>query len=284
MALTPQQKQEFFEKIRQDTITGIKRDHDRFAYKVMGWCRNKFRSAIGMSDDSKMAAGYKLGAKLALMPLEVPVLKPILDMVISAGISAAQGKSLAWDMDHAGDRDEKVQVSGEWVVLKGAEAFKDAVRKIDDAANNFNKRGAPQHCDDFCEWVKSFYYWRYRLDRLRYYHALLQGYLTAVDGKLADAERFWLQEEFKLKQEGPRIFDDWSWHHKNCRDRETCVFPWDIWKKTAEISGPVLNKTPANLAAMKLRPIVPPKPHFGPPPQAPPRPLTPKPLFPPRKP
>ena len=144
----------------------------------MGWCRNKFRSAIGMSTASTGAQEFKIVAKLALLPFEVPLLKSILDTVISAGISAAQGKVLAWNMDHAGDRDEKVQVSGERVVLKGAEAFKDAVRKIDDAANAFNQRGAPQHCDDFCEWVKSFYYWRYRLDRLRYYHAILQGYLT----------------------------------------------------------------------------------------------------------
>jgi len=279
MPLTPQQKQALFEKIREDTIAGVKRDHNTFSYRVMGWCKNKFRSAIGLSNDSKAMEASKLGVKLALLPLEVPVLKAILDMVISAGISAAQAKALAWDMGHRGDSDEKIQVSGEWAVLKGAEAFKDAVRKIDDAAKDFNRRGAPQHCDDFCEWVRSFYYWRYRLDRLRYYQALLQGYLTAVDGKLADAEKVWQQQEQKLKQEGPKIFDDWSWHHRNCRDRETCVFPWDDWKKTAEISRPVLNATSANLAAMKLRPIVPPRP---PRPQFPS--LPPKPQFPPRKP
>jgi hypothetical protein len=277
MPLTPQQKQELFEKIRLDTITGVKRDHDTFTYRVMGWCKNKFRSAIGLSNDSRAAEASKLGVKIALLPLEVPVLKAVLDMVISAGISAAQAKALAWDMGHKGDSDEKIQVSGEWAVLRGAEAFKDAVRKIDDAAKDFNRRGAPQHCDDFCEWVKSFYYWRYRLDRLRYYQALLQGYLTAVDGKLAGAEQVWLQQEQKLKQEGPKIFDDWSWHHRNCRDRETCVFPWDVWSKTVEISKPVLNATSADLTAMKLKPIVPPRP---PRPQFPS--LPPKPRFPPR--
>ncbi len=294
MALTPQRKQQLFEKVRTDTVEGIKRDHKDFSYRVKGWCKNKYRSVLGLSNDSTVILAGKVVAKLALLPLQIPLLKSGLDAAITAGLNAAQGMALEWDMDHSGDRDEKILVTGEWAVLKGAEAFKDAVRKIDDAAAAFNGKSDPKNCDEFLAKLKSFYYWRYRLDRLRYYHKILQGYLTSVDAKLADAQRTWDQLEAKVKEGGPKVFDDWTWHHSNCRDTETCVFPWDQ-KDALDISAPKLVSTTADLAAMKLRPIqagkppIPPKPQF-PMSAFPPKPptakpvLPPRPLFPPKKP
>jgi hypothetical protein len=47
-----------------------------------------------------------------------------------------------------------------------------------------------------------------------------------VDRHLAEAERAWGQEELRMKQDGPKIFDNWHWHAAHCQGKPSCVFPW----------------------------------------------------------
>lgn len=238
--LNPEQKAARFLEIRKETIEGIRRDHERFTYKVYGWCRNKFRSVFGMSSAGQAVAVAKAVAKLALLPFQIPVLTPALNKLATEGLEALEKSELALRLGPNAHGDEMIKASGDWLVVRGAEAFRDAVRKIDDSANAFNHQDPShfRHCDDYCEWVKNFYYWRYRLDRLKYYKSMLQRYMDGVDGKLKEAEQAWVQAEAKMQQEGPKIFDDYHWHLEHCHMRETCVFPWHIKKAPPPPASP----------------------------------------------
>lgn len=238
--LSPEQKAARFAEIRKETIEGIRRDHERFSYRLYGWCRNKFRSVFGMSPAGQAVAVAKAVAKLALLPLQIPILNPVLNKLASEGLEALEKSELAYHLGPKAQGEEMMKASGDWLIVKGAEAFRDAVRKIDDAAAAFNHLD-PRHfknCDDYCEWVKDFYYWRYRLDRLKYYQSMLQRYMNGVERKLAEAEQAWVREELKMQQEGPKIFDDYHWHLEHCQMRETCVFPWQIRKAPPPPAGP----------------------------------------------
>jgi hypothetical protein len=58
-----------------------------------------------------------------------------------------------------------------------------------------------------------------------------------------------------MKNNGPKIYEDWTWHRSQCKD--VCIFPYE----TLEISGPtnvVKHSTyQAGPGAMKPVPVVP---------------------------
>jgi hypothetical protein len=137
------------------------------------------------------------------------------------------------------------------MVVTGAQAVSDAVRKVNDAAAEAKKKQV-RNCREFNEMMAAVYYYNYRLQRLMMYNAQLKMYANAVEAKLLDAHKKWEEVEKALEREGVKFWDDWSWHSKNCTD-ECCTFPWD----KLEISGPTNVKLPAAIQGMKLTPIQP---------------------------
>lgn len=228
LSLSQQQKQQLFERMLRETEASIKRDHESSLYKMKRWFVNKFHAFLASSSQSQGAAVAKVAAKAMLLPLEIPVLKTLLGTLVSEGVKALERRELAMDMDAAVTAEDRLRFTGEWAVVKGAEGFRDAVRKIDEAASDFNKRGQLNNCDDFCERLHDFFFWKYRLNRLRYYLNHLKEYVNAAEKKLDEAEKKWEAQKPVLEREGPKIFDDWKWHAEHCKDKQTCVFPWDL--------------------------------------------------------
>src|SRR5215467_1751727 len=143
---------------------------------------------------------------------------------------------------------------GELMPLKWADAYVDAIRKLDQASAALSNYPVT-NCATMLEYLNRFYYWKYRLDRLWYYHMIMVEYSAQVDQKFQEVERTWKEMERDLKLNGPKVFDDFSWHTVNCTDGN-CVFPWD----QIEIGSPTLTSTTADLGAMRLQPIQPQRP------------------------
>jgi hypothetical protein len=265
LSLSQQQKQQLFHRILQETESGIRRDHENSLYKMKRWLANKFHAFCASSSQSKGAAVAKAAAKVVFLPLQIPVLAPLLSTLVGEGLRAMEKRELAMDMDAAATQEDKLRFTGEWAVVKGAEGFRDAVRKIDEAAAEFNKRGAVNNCDDYCERLHHFYFWKYRLNRLRYYLAHLKAYLNAAEKKLDEAEKKWAEQKPALEHDGPAIFDDWKWHAEHCKDKETCVFPWDL----INFGDAHPHVSQANIQGRAVAHAAPPQLRHAPPPPAP---------------
>ena len=255
MPLTYVEKRELFQQLCQKTIRGIYEQHQSTPYKVYGWFRNKWNRFGASSGINKVGtatqAAWVVVSELVLrnVPLIGPRLAFIGAMAIQKG-KAALLQSVVLDKtlgkDWINDPKEKQLMQGEFLAQKGAEALADAVRKADAAAEAL-KNYPVKNCETFNEYLSRFYYWQYRLMRVRYYQQVLIEYCLAVDEHITEVERIFNEQERDLKLKGPKIFDDPVWHQENC-STECCVYPWDKYP---------LVSTTADLKAMKLQPIVP---------------------------
>lgn len=255
------EKKELFEKLVADTQTTITERHDSAAWKTWGWVRNKWGRMTGSAGTAQAA---KVAVKLALIPLQgVPFVGAMISAAGNAAIDLARRKWLERCFSSS-QGEERFQAMGELLPAKWADGYIDAVRKLDTAGRALNNYPV-QSCATMLEYLNRFYYWKYRLDRLWFYHMLMVEYLGQVDQKFQDAERTWKEMERDLKLNGPKLFDDWQWHRAHCND-ECCTYPWD----NLQISGPTLTGTTADLASMNLKPIK------KQPPPLPPRPPKPR--------
>ena len=262
MALKEQEKKDLFNKIRIETIKGIYDDHQRMPYRMWGWVKNKVRGVTGASNVTKTATAANLGLNAISAALDkIPLVGTVVTTVGGGVVAAVQAKELYKRACSSDDPDDKVKLTGEYMVVSGAQAVADAVRKVDDAAADTKKKQV-KSCKDFNEMMGAVYYYNYRLQRLMMYNGQLKMYAEGVEKKLLAAHKQWEDVEKVLEREGPKFWDDWTWHSQNCSD-DCCTFPWN----TLEISGPTNVKLPAGLQGVKLNPIK----------QAPP-PLPPKPF------
>jgi len=266
--LDANQKQALFDRIRIDTIKGIFDDHQKLPYRMWGWVKNKVRQATSASSTSKTAAAANLGLSgLSMVVDKIPLLGSAITTVGGGVVSSMQSKELYKRACSSHDPDEKVKLTGEYMVVSGAEAVSDAVRKVNDAAAELKKKKVT-NCKEYNEFASALYYYNYRLQRLMMYNAQLKTYANAVEKTLLDAHEKWENAEKAFEREGVKFWDDWQWHSKHCSN-ECCTFPWE----SVEISGPTQVKLPHGMQNVKLTPIKATGPN---PPPLPPRPLKPR--------
>jgi hypothetical protein len=204
-----------------------------------------------------------------VIPLHaIPVLGAALASIGGMAVNYARRKWLESGA-FTGPEEERFQAMGELLPLKWADAYVDAIRKLDQASAALTNYPVTS-CATMLEYLNRFYYWKYRMDRLWYYHMIMVEYSAQVDTKFQEIERTWKEMERDLKLKGPTLFDDWTWHSDHCGD-DCCTFPWN----TLQIGSPTLTSTTADLGRMNLQPIqrpAPPRPAGGTPPPLPPRP------------
>lgn len=190
--------------------------------------------------------------------------------VVGSGLAAAADQALVVARDYAlkgalgGGISDAGEKSGELLVNKVAQAYVDAVRKLDDAATDLNKTPRLDicfDCGDIGKYLMAAYYYRHRIIRLRFYHSQLAAYTNAVEKALAEAEKRWTQLETELMASGPSIFKEPQWHDRHCK--EVCYWP----------DRPHVPSVPAPQLG---RPPVPPRPVRAP--QMPTRPAPPPPM------
>jgi hypothetical protein len=261
--LNEEQKKALFERIRLDTIKGIFDEHQKLSYRLWGWLRNNYRRVAGSSTTSKAALGANLGLTgVAAAVQQIPILGGVITKLGGEVVAAVQAKDLYKRACSSDDPDDKVKLTGEYMVVGGAQAVSDAIRKVNDAAADLKKKKVT-NCKEYVEFVNALYYYNYRLQRLMMYNGQLKMYAIAVEAKLLESHKKWEEAEKALEREGVKFWDDWSWHSQHCTS-ECCTFPWD----SLEISGPTNVKLPAGLQGVKLNPIQKPAP-----PPLPPRPF-----------
>jgi hypothetical protein len=253
--LTEQAKKQRFEGIRLDAIKGIFDEHQKTSYKLQGWLKNKIRGVTSASTTTKAALGANLGLSFVLATIEkIPVIGGAVAAARGGAVAAAQSKDLYARACKSDDPDEKVKLTGEFMVVSGAQAVSDAVRKVNDAAADLKTKRVT-NCKEYIEFAHALYYYNYRLQRLMMYNAQLKMWASSVEAKLLESQKHWEEAEKAFEREGVKWWDDWSFHKQHCSDGN-CTFPWE----SLEISGPIPGsvKLPAGLTQdprFKLTPI-----------------------------
>jgi len=140
--------------------------------RIYSFFNNQYRRLMVSSEEQW--GRLALGAAVQLTFKYIPV--------VGSGLAAAADAALVWARDDAlkralgGGISDAGEKSGELLVNKVAQAYVDAVRKLDDAATELKGAPSPDRCFDCAEigkYLIAAYYYRHRIKRLRFYHTQL---------------------------------------------------------------------------------------------------------------
>jgi hypothetical protein len=233
MPTTEAQRAQLFAQLCEETDKKVREVHkgtsgtDFSLSAIEGWLRNQWNRKTTLADVGTYIAqgGVRL---VAWFLSSVPGLGTLLTISTDQYLALARRKHDEFAIQvGAADPDQR----GTFLVEHGMQAYVDALRKAHQAEIDYNRVGYG-NCREFTEKIARLYYWKYRLERLHYYHAILLEYLKHGEGVLATAEQSCKNCEQTLRTKGPDIYQDWTWHRTQCKD--FCTFPWE----TLEISGP----------------------------------------------
>ena len=193
---------------------------------LQGWFWNQWNRPTTLQDVGSYVArgGARVGA---FFIRTIPVLGSLLTMAVDEFTALARRKANEGPAKAGTDQ----EVTGVFLVEHGMQAYVDAVRKAHQAEIDYDRQEVAS-CRGFTEKVARFYYWKYRLERLRHYHAMIESYSQRVAGALATAEASVKQGEAHMKANAPKMFEDVRWHGAFCKD--FCMYPFD----RLEVSGP----------------------------------------------
>ena len=193
---------------------------------LQGWFWNQWNRKTTLQDVGTYVAKGSVSVT-AFFLRSIPVLGSLLTMAADEFVALARRKANEGTVKASGDH----EVTGIYLAEHGMQAYVDALRKANQAEIDYNRQEVG-NCRDFTEKVARFYYWKYRLERLAYYHAVIESYSKRVATALATAEATVKEGERHMKANAPKMFEDWTWHSGQCQG--FCMFPYE----TLEISGP----------------------------------------------
>lgn len=224
---TEQERQAFFQEAVASIDKDIRAQHGEGGvnmHRIGGWFRNKFNAFFARNPDS-MVQLRTVVTQIALMPLNVPLLRPIVSAIAGEINKAVHASIVSAVMKGSGSDDP--HVIGEWMMVRGAEKTRDAIRKLDDAAVELNKQTNIGDCEAYHKWLWNYCYWKFRWERLNQYKQLLQVYVNALDKRLAVTANTIPTVDRQARETANKIYGDWKWHYQNCRGKSACMFPWD---------------------------------------------------------
>lgn len=231
MSITEAEKKQRFQKLCAETDDKVRELHKPssggFSLNAMkGWFWNQWNRKTTV-DDVAVGAG-RIGARAVSYFLgAIPFFGALLTMTYDEAIAFSKRKADEKSLQKGVDSDD---LKGTFLVEHGMQAYVDAVRKAHDAETEFVKASVSD-CKQFTEMLAKYYYWKYRLERLAYYQAIIEGFQKKVGEALTAAELHRKKVEQELMKNGLKIYEDPRWH-ASCR--EVCVYPWE----KMEISGP----------------------------------------------
>jgi hypothetical protein len=232
MATTEAERIALVQKLCDETDTKVRELHKGTAsateFKLsalQGWFWNQWNRPTRLQDVGSyvVRGGARVGA---FFISTIPVLGSLLTMAVDEFTALARRKANEGPAK-AGDQ----EISGVFLVEQGMQAYVDAVRKAHQAEIDYDRQEVA-NCRGFTEKVARFYYWKYRLERLRHFHAMVESYSKRVANALATAEASVQRGEAHMKTNAPKMFEDVRWHGAFCKD--FCMYPFG----RLEISGP----------------------------------------------
>jgi len=188
-------------------------------WRAWGWVKNKWDGTTGMSSISKKAtAGQVFSKGLSYVPL----VGKFASVPVSVLITKYQIKALAKKMEKTADPNEKLTVSGEFMVLKGAEDLATAVRKVVDAQNDVKKlfnddMAGGKNCQLYLDFLSATMYYKYRITRLEYYLGIMELYTVEVKNQLEQMKSQWPKMETGARECGMERLGDFWFHFDNCK-------------------------------------------------------------------
>ncbi|HKW48025.1 MAG TPA: hypothetical protein VJN70_11285, partial [Gemmatimonadaceae bacterium] len=193
---------------------------------IQGWFMNQLNRKTTNQDVGTYVAKGAVRV-VAYFVSWIPVFGTLLTMAVDEQIAYTKRKFNEGEVQAHGDH----EVTGIFLAEHGFQAYLDALRKLNQAEIDYNKQPVG-NCRDFAEKIARFYYWKYRLERLAYYHAMVESYTKRVATAMASAEATLKSGQTHMNTNAPKLFEDWSWHAHQCKD--FCLFPYE----TLEMSAP----------------------------------------------
>jgi hypothetical protein len=234
----------FDAKLRFQTLCKTAADEVRAGQtktNIIGVIENRAKRFL--SGNGMAACGPVLGKLITFGIAHVPFLGPTLSVLIDGavdklartGMNAGLNRLMKSNVADMTDSAAKLQHKGVLLFETVAPTYLDAIRKYEEsreaaAAALPNKL---KNCEQIGAYLKTVYYWGYRMNRLRAHHDEIMAYCNAVGQYLGDAEKSFLAFQAELQAKGPSMFDDWRWHYANCD--KVCYWPGDFGQ---EISSP----------------------------------------------
>jgi hypothetical protein len=158
-----------------------------------GFVNNKVKNMVPFSSSGKTPAsntalmgGYlgQAGGKVLSAVLPIPGLPTVINEVVTHLSAKVLGDALYEDARTTNDPDVKATTLGEYTALKGAQNVADAIRKLNEARAALEGKADFKNCNEMNDVMFRHGYYRYRVERLRYYLKLMQEYLTAIEDKV----------------------------------------------------------------------------------------------------
>ncbi len=284
-----------FQSLCKRAYDDVRTDKASLTTRIKGYFSNQLRRRMSASAASiyRQTFGNAISFGLGQIPFVGGLLSKLANKAMDDAAIAGLKADIAYLEAHNMDA---LHEKGELLVSSVAQKYCDAVRKYEEASQTAAaalpvKGQRFNNCSEIASYLKTVYYWRYRMVRLRYYHDQVAAYCRAVGTALEKAERDFRSFEADLQSKGPAMFANWQWHYVHCADE--CYWPEDFGQ---EISGPTnVATTRGQLANQGIRlyspgafqgydangnpilrsPQVPPRPHFHqgptPPPYPPPK-------------
>lgn len=237
-----------FSDLCQRAYLQVKTDHTTsYTTKIKGFFNNQTRRIQNLSATSGFFDSCRLVLSFALRL--VPIVGSIASTAAGAAMNYAKNQELkkevadaspekwafsSWTNPRAEQTSKTqafdraaMQVQGELLISSLAQKYHDALGKYEEARNNAVKRPDKfANCSEIGAYLRTFYYWRYRMVRLRYYHDQVVTYCRSVAAHMEKEEAEFLKFNAKLMDQGPAMFADWKWHYANCTDE--CYWPEDF--------------------------------------------------------
>jgi len=226
------QRKEKFNKVCTDVETKVRAVHKPVAFgsfswtAIESWASNQWNKKTSAAD-IKQNVGKGAVRLVAFAVSSVPLLGTLLTTGVDQALAMQHRK--ANEKFEPGDH----ETAHAFLVEHGMDAYGDALRKAEVAEREFVTKQSIGNCSDLVGNLSRFYYWKYRLERLQYYHDIVKNYSDRAAGVIDKATNQCKLAEQKLKDEMPaQLYADWTWHRNQCKTM--CTFPFD----TLEISGP----------------------------------------------
>jgi hypothetical protein len=223
----PFDAQKAFEELRTKAWKEVLAERDTYSARIKGFFNNQLRRRLAAS--ASTGTRDSVGKAISLGIRHVPFVGPVISALADAAMDNARNRALSAEIADLQSRGaDAMQAKGELLVYSIAQKYCDALRKYEDARRKADEALPPQgqhfkNCTEIAAYLKTVYYWRYRMARLRFYQEMVMAHCKAVGDHLEKEEHGFLAFQAGLQAKGPAMFSDWRWHYANCTD--ICYWP-----------------------------------------------------------
>ena len=194
--LMPFDAQKAFEELRTKAWKEVLAERDTYSARIKGFFNNQLRRRLAAS--ASTGTRDSVGKAISLGIRHVPFVGPVISALADAAMDNARNRALSAEIADLQSRGaDAMQAKGELLVYSIAQKYCDALRKYEDARRKADEALPPQgqhlkNCTEIAAYLKTVYYWRYRMARLRFYQEMVMAHCKAVGDHLEKEEHGFL--------------------------------------------------------------------------------------------